>query len=69
MAVSESNGTGGLQQPDRAVDGPAEPRTEDRRIALEIAPGIEWLCEPEMVGWHTAAAGHDDVADFLILPL
>lgn len=29
------------------------------RVAVEIGAGIEWLCEPELVGWRTSAGGYD----------
>lgn len=41
---------------------------DDPRVVLEIGPGIEWFCEPELVGWRTTAGGFDGPLDHQVFP-
>ena len=49
--------------------GSEDPCDKDERVAIEVGRGVEWLCEPEMVGWRTTAGGCDGPLDLPVLPL
>ena len=49
--------------------GPDGPTGEDERVAVEVGRGVEWLCEPGMVGWRTAASGYGWLLDHAAQPV
>ena len=51
-----------------APPSPDEPSDVDDRIAIEVGRGVEWLCEPEVVGWRSTAGGHDGLIGYVVLP-